>query len=600
MSKPPTSRIAALLWRMVAYAPRLYLLDTLLWIFIAGLPAIPGLLIREFFNALTTPSSVRLSPQVLIALLLATGLARIVVIFGGRFTKTQHRFTMSALIRRNLLERLLHRPGALPLRSATGDSVSGGAILSFFREDAQQLEDNAVGTNELLGEGMFALASLALLVHINARITLLVFLPLMLIAGLIQRLTQRIKRYRRNQRQATQAVTGWLGEMFGAVQVIQVEGAEVQVIQHLQQLCDRREQAAIRDRMLTQLLESSFSNLVSLGTGGILLVSVESMQQQTLSVGDFALFVYYLAYVTYFLGFFGDFLTLTKQSEVSFERMEQLLDCTATDLVAHRPLYLPPLLGGVSPLPPVHDRPERVPLQTFSATGLTYHYPGSCSGIRNISLRIERGTLTVITGAVGSGKTTLLRSLLGLLPLEAGDLAWNDRHLNRPAQFLVPPQVAYTPQVPHLLSCSLRENLLLGQAASEADLEAAIALAALETDLAQFPLGLDMPIGVNGMRLSGGQVQRAAAARMLIRQSELLVFDDLSSALDLDTEQRLWSRLFNAQGEQTYLVVSHRPQIWQRADQILVLDQGQIAFLGPLQALPESHREFLEARHPAP
>lgn len=587
--------IVALLWQMIAYAPRLYLADTLLWLLIAGLPAVPGLLIREFFNTLTGTSQFKLQPWAWIVLLLTTGLARIVVIFTGRITKTQHRFTMNTLIQRNLLAKLMALPGALPLSTPDGQGVSPGAVLSFFREDAQQLEDNAVGTNELLGKGIFAVGSLMLLVSINAQMTVLVFLPLMLIAALIQQMTHRIKHYRRQHRRATQQVTGWVGKMFAAVQAIQVAGAESNVLQHFLQLCDRRQQAAIKDRMLTQLLESSFSNLVSLGTGGILLVAAQSMQSDTFTVGDFALFVYYLAYVTYFLGFFGEFLTLSKQSEVSFERMAGLLDCSTLELVAHRPLYLPTVTGYSPPLPSLQREKCSEPLRMLTAQNLTYYYPGTSFGITDISLQIPRGSITVITGPVGSGKTTLLRSMLGLLPLQSGTLWWNGQIIKQPARFLVPPQVAYTPQVPHLSSSTLRDNIVLGADRSETEVRDAIALAALDRDLTTFPDGLETYIGANGMRLSGGQVQRTAAARMLVRQSELLVFDDLSSALDLATEQVLWSRLFentptsDALSSQTYLIVSHRPSILEQADQIIVLDRGRVSFKGQFQDLPHNY-----------
>lgn len=104
-----------LLWQLIRYAQPLYWIDTLLWLLIARLPALPGLVIREFFNTLTVQSGLTLSSGGWIALFLVIGVARIVAISTSRITKTQHRFTMSALIRRNLLEKLLEYPGAKPL-----------------------------------------------------------------------------------------------------------------------------------------------------------------------------------------------------------------------------------------------------------------------------------------------------------------------------------------------------------------------------------------------------------------------------------------------------------------------------------------------------
>lgn len=594
-----------LLWRMIRYAQRLYWADTLFWLFITGLPAIPGILIREFFNTLTDQSAFSLSAWAWIALFLATGFARIVAIFVGRITKTQHRFTMSALVRHNLLAGLMRRPGAEPLAIAGNDqTISPGAVISFFREDASQIEDNVVGTNEILGEGVFAVGSLILLFSVNAVITLFVFLPLVLIAVILHRVGDRIKRYRRASRQATQQVTSIVGEIFSSVQAIKVAGAEETVLSHCRQLCDRRRQLMVRDQLLTAILESSFENLVSIGTGAILLIAAHSMrlpeawpgqsQVGSLTVGDFALFVYYLSYVTYFLSFLGGFLTLTKQSEVSFERMAGLTNTDATAITDHHPLYLKPITRQQPDFPPIQapSISSDEYLQEVVLQNATYHYPGTNRGITDVSLHLKRGSFTVITGQVGSGKTTLLRVLMGLLPMQSGEIYWNGHQVTNPADFFVPPRSAYTPQVPQLFSSTLRDNILLGLEQTDDELEQALALAVFDQDLATMPDGLDTLIGPKGMRLSGGQLQRAAAARMVTRQPDLLVFDDLSSALDVETEQKLWARLFSihsATWTPTFLVVSHRRTVLERSDRIIVLNHGRIEMEGTFGELPPSY-----------
>jgi ABC-type multidrug transport system fused ATPase/permease subunit len=438
-------------------------------------------------------------------------------------------------MRHNLLLNLFDISGAEPLRvSRNSDrNVSVGEVISFFREDASQIEDNVAGTNEVLGEGLFALISLLLLISINAKITMFIFLPLALIAATVHQFSDRIKRYRRDSRQSTQAVTGLLGEIFGAIQAIQVAGAETSTLKYLQQLCDRRRRMMVRDQILNSVLDSSFDNLVSLGTGAILLFAAQMSQSKTeaLSVGDFALFVYYLSYVTFFLNFWGSFLNLSKQSEVSFERMAGLVNSHPQKLVAHHPLDLPtpklltPLLSSALPSSLTVTSPPSTlePLQALKAISISYTYPDTSQGISNLSLHLERGSLTVITGMIGSGKTTLLQLLMGLLPLQSGAIYWNSQRIDCPDQFLIPPHAAYTPQVPKLFSGSLRENILLGMPYGEDQLRQAIALASFEQDLEAMPDGLNTQIGNKGMRLSGGQIQRIAAARMFIRQPELLV-----------------------------------------------------------------------------
>ncbi|MDF1513582.1 MAG: ABC transporter ATP-binding protein, partial [Anaerolineae bacterium] len=231
---------------------------------------------------------------------------------------------------------------------------------------------------------------------------------------------------------------------------------------------------------------------------------------------------------------------------------------------------------------------------------LSFHYPsqngnGSRPGIEDISFSVNLGDFVVVTGRVGSGKTTLLRVLLGLLPAQQVEIYWNDVRIEDPSTFFVPPRSAYTAQIPHLFSKSLRNNILLGLPESQTNLMRSVKRAVLQPDLRNLKDGLDTQIGVRGVKLSGGQRQRTAAARMFVREPELLVFDDLSSALDAETEQALWNGILEqAPGEKqtTCLVVSHRRQALLRADNILLLKNGHLAASGKLDELLETHEEM--------
>ena len=574
------------LGRMACFSAREYAVALLPQVFRLGLTFVPGLLMRDLFNRLSQDAALDWNLLTLIAAVVGIALARVVALIGAVGLESAAALRSGALIRTNLFEQLLTRADATTL------PLGSGELVNRIRTDGRMLPLVMVRAELVFGSLVTGLVALVAMFSINATYAWVALLPVgvcVLAVNLINRLRDPILR---DERAADGQVSAFLGEAFAAVQAIQMAGAESRATRHLRQLNATRQHAAIRSRVVEAWVWMFIDGFEQVGAALVLLLAATELRLGHFTIGDYALFTYAAPAVISSAFYVGALISDYKNARVAFDRMAAVVESDPAEALAREQPVLFGLGRGSAPSPepdPAAVQNHHAPLRTLAAHGLTKRYPSTGRGIESAQVHIRAGTLTVITGRIGAGKTTLLRALFGLIPVDAGEVLWNGECLSS----AMPTRVAYTPQTPHLFSETLQENIELGEPLVDGQrLGAALRMAVLDADVAHLEHGLQTVVGPRGVKLSGGQLARAAAARALVRRPDLLVFDDLSSALDVETEWHLWAGLVAE--KQTIVAVSNRRATLQLADHIIMMADGRVVAQGPLDAVLTGSAAFRE------
>jgi ATP-binding cassette subfamily B protein len=548
-----------MIWRMMRQGGWWYVINLSVIVVLLLIELLPGLINRQVLNDLQSGQQMSI-PWLLLAALLGITLTRVVLLFSMAYTNPQTRVRSENVMRRSLLARIFQQPAVAALKGSPGE------IVSRFRDDIGEMPHVVLQLNDIIALSGFTAVAFYVMYQISASATIAIAAPLVLIIVGARFAYNRIYVYRQERRRATGRVVGFIAETFGAIQAVQVAGAEKHVLTHFDELNHIREKATLREVLFDGLLDAMFRNAVSLGTAIMMFMVYKQAMAGEFKAGDVSYFVYSLGAISELLGELGIFIGRQQQLRVSIQRLENI----GHGLPAER-LFYDSTIPAQMPLP--H-------LSQMHVRNLAVQWANGSYGIRGVDLDLAPGRLVVVTGAVGAGKTTLLRAVLGMLPRVEGDIIWNGEKITNPDLQLLPPAVAYTSQVPRLFSDSIVENITQGRDVADSAMDEAIHGAVLEYDIAQFEHGVSTMVGSRGVRLSGGQIQRAAFARMLYERPQVWLIDDVSSALDILTEKKLWERFIAIRSEVACLIVTHRPQVMSMADEVIVLKNGEISVRG--------------------
>ena len=376
---------------------------------------VPGLVNREFFNLITGDAPTGFNLWSLVALLFAGGLGRLAGMIFTVSTNVPLGYRIAALLQKNMLGRIFKLPGASALEGSAGEAISR------FRGDVDETRRFPLRINDWIASivnGVVSIAIMAWMAWIDPYITMICLIPILTVTGFVYVLRMRIAALRKAAREAAGNVTGFIGELFGAVQAVKVATAERSMIEHFGTLNQQRSRTALRDRLFDQLMESVFRKCRQHLDGGDHDPGGAEDALGRLHSGRFLT----VRLLPSRPG--GDDLEVRFYFR-PFQAAGRLLRPHA-QADAWRPRR-----GSGGSWADLHERRRTA----GAVRDLAFHHPDSGRGVEGVNLTLERGSFTVITGRIGSGKTTLLRALLGLLPKDGGEIRWNGKSVEDPASF---------------------------------------------------------------------------------------------------------------------------------------------------------------------
>ena len=286
------------------------------------------------------------------------------------------------------------------------------------------------------------------------------------------------------------------------------------------------------------------------------------------SVGKIAEFVMYIQMLTFPVSAIGWTASMTQRAAASQKRINEFLQST-------------PGIEDASNAAP-HDLEGDI---LFDQVTFTYPHTG-ITAIRNFSLHIKKGEKIAIVGKTGSGKSTLAQLMLRMYNVGEGQILYDDQTISRILLSHLRSQISYVPQDVFLFSDTVRNNIRFGKAnATDAEVDEAARKASIYNEIAVFADGMDTMVGERGVTLSGGQKQRISIARALIKDPNIVIFDDCLSAVDARTEQTIIANLYEYLQNKTAVIITHRIFALFDFDKIIVMQDGAIAEQGTHQQL---------------
>ncbi len=448
------------------------------------------------------------------------------------------------------------------------ESTQTGEVLSRLTTDTT-LVQTVVGSSLSMGlrNSVMGIGALIMLIITNPYVMTQVLGILVLVVLPALYFGRRVRKLSRASQDRVADTSAIAGEVLNAIPVVQSYTQERREARRFEVATEKafdtaRKRTRVRAVLIAFIIIANFAALLwglYQGTRAVMAGQISAGH-----LGQTVVFVIILiGSVAVLSEVYGDLL----RAAGATERLMELLATRSPVREAEHPRVLPAVSGG----------------STVSLRGLTFHYPSrpKHAALRDFSLHVDPGETVALVGPSGAGKSTVFQLLLRFYDAQAGSITIDGVEVRDVALHELRRRIGIVPQESVIFSASALENIRYGRPdASDAEVSAAAKAAHAHDFIMALPEGYHTFLGERGVRLSGGQRQRISIARAMLKNPPLLLLDEATSALDAESERMVQAALESAMRDRTTLVIAHRLATVQRADRIVVLDQGRIVEQG--------------------
>lgn len=404
---------------------------------------------------------------------------------------------------------------------------------------------------------------IAMILFIDWRLTLLALIPLPLLAVTSRILGSKLHDAFRESQEAFSSINDKTQETITGIKVIKTFGQEQEDLADFQEKIEQAITKNKRVNFLDALFDPFITLIIGLSYVLTIILGGKYVLDGTITIGQMVSFISYIGMLVWPMFAIGRLFNVLERGNASYDRVNELL---------HEKTHIVEQLGAVK-------TPAKGKLNVEIAQ---FHYPKEeLPALEQIKFAIKEGDTLGIVGKTGAGKTTIMKLLMREYDDYQGQIKFGGRSIKEYSLDALLHSIGYVPQDHFLFSMTIRENIRFSDPKlSNEEVEAAASLASINQEIKELPKGYETLVGERGVSLSGGQKQRISIARALIQNPELLILDDALSAVDAKTEERILRNLKEIRQSKTTIIAAHRLSSVMHADEIIVIDKGQIVERG--------------------